>query len=213
MLRKHFANTFISYKGCGTRGLAASGAAAGGRLEVLVEELPLGEAHPPLAGLVLAEGVHGLDETVAGLLPELGQVLTDLVSLGTVGRVGDEASKSEVLVAGNREVLDGEVEEVLLGAALALVHHLVDGLRDVERQVDEDAVSRASVAGSGTLVLGLDGQHAHAAHDAKVGLLVVLRVVGGHYKLAAFRSEMDESIDVLLAPCGAPSLLSPGTPM
>ena len=64
-------------------------------------------------------------------------------SLGTVGRVGDEASKSEVLVAGNREVLDGEVEEVLLGAALALVHHLVDGLRDVERQVDEDAVSRA----------------------------------------------------------------------
>merc|ERR1712070_542220 len=243
MLRKHFANTFISYKGCGTRGLAASGAADDGRLEVLVEELPLGEAHPPLAGLVLAKGVHGLDETVAGLLPELGQVLTDLVSLGTVGRVGDEASKSEVLVAGNREVLDGEVEEVLLGAALALVHHLVDGLRDVERQVDEDAVSRAldlvvpeqhvgleeadrliddvglvsraSVAGSGTLVLGLDGQHAHAAHDAKVGLLVVLRVVGGHYKLAAFRSEMDESIDVLLAPCGAPSLLSPGatTPM
>lgn len=63
-------------------------------------------------------------------------------SLSTVGRVGDEASKSEVLVAGNSEVLDGEVEEVLLGAALALVHHLVDGLRDVERQVDEDAVSR-----------------------------------------------------------------------
>mgnify|MGYP007115603480 CR=1 FL=1 len=58
---------------------AASGAADAGRLEVLVEELPLGEAHPPLAGLVLAKGVHGLDETVAGLLPELGQVLTDLV--------------------------------------------------------------------------------------------------------------------------------------
>lgn len=154
--------------------------------------------------------------------------------LGTVGRVGDEAGEGKVLVAGNGKVLDGEVEHVLLGAPLGLVGHLVEGLRDVESQVDEHAVSRsldfvvpeenvgleetdgliddvglvcawrradagqyevderkrrmdrnpptrtsrAVVAGGGTLVLGLDGEEGHATHDAHVGLLVVLRVVG-----------------------------------
>lgn len=64
--------------------LAQASAKIGRSLEVLVEELPLVEAHPPLGGLVLAVGIHGLNQPVAGLLPELGQVLTDLVCTGGI---------------------------------------------------------------------------------------------------------------------------------
>lgn len=66
-----------------------------------------------------------------------------LTSLSPVLGILDKASESEVPVSGDSEVLDGELEEVLLGLAPAGLADGDQALLDVQSQVDQNSVRSA----------------------------------------------------------------------
>jgi len=114
------------------------------RLEGLVEELPLGEAHPPLVGLSVAMGVDDLQETGVGLLTDLSEVGAQLVLITAVGSLGAETTEGEGAVAGDGEVLDGISVEDLLSLTLRLLGDLHEASVDEEGDVDEQTIRIAA---------------------------------------------------------------------
>jgi len=180
--------------------------ATGSGVEGLVQELSLDPANPPLRGLSRAFVVNSLEESQSELVTELSEVLAAKLRLGSVLRVLDVTTKREVLVAGNGEVLDGELIENLVAFILRLTDKSREGLVSVQSQVDEESVSashglevteehvgsevvqgliddvlrlRVGLGGSRALNLSLDGQNAQAANRASLDV-VVLRTVGRH---------------------------------
>jgi len=114
------------------------------RLEGLVQELPLGEAHPPLVGLSVAVSVEKVEEAHVGLLTDLSEVGAELLLITTVGGLGAETTKSEGAVAGDGKVLDGISIENLLSLTLGLVCALHEASIDVKGDVDEETIGIAT---------------------------------------------------------------------
>jgi len=126
------------------------------RLEALVEELPLGEAHPPLVGLPVAVSVEEVKEAHVGLLTDLLEVGAEGVLITTVGSLGAETTESEGAVAGDGEVLDCIGIENLLGLTLGLVSALHKAGVDVEGDVDEQTICVAAHVESAEHDVGLE---------------------------------------------------------
>jgi len=114
------------------------------RLEALVQELPLGEAHPPLVRLSITMSIEEIEETHVSLLTDLLEVCTEGVLITTVGSLRAETTKGEGAVAGHGKVLDGISIENLLSLTLRLVSALHKAGVDVEGDVDEQTICIAT---------------------------------------------------------------------
>jgi len=113
-------------------------------LEALVEELPLGEAHPPLVGLSVTMGVEDIKETNISLLTDLLEVSAKGVLIAAVSGLGAETTKGKGAVARDSKVLDGVRVEDLVSLTLGLVSALHKASVDVEGDVDEQTIGIAT---------------------------------------------------------------------
>jgi len=113
-------------------------------LDGLVEELPLGEAHPPLVRLLVTMSVEELEETHVSLLTNLSEVGAHLLLITAVGSLGAETTKSESAVAGDSKVLDGIRIEDLLCLTLGLLCALHKASIDEESDVHEQTIGVAT---------------------------------------------------------------------
>jgi len=109
-------------------------------LKALVQELPLGEAHPPLVGLSITMSINDIKETNISLLTDLLEVGADDILITTVGGLGAETTEGEGLVTGDSKVLDGIRVEDLISLTLGFVSDLDEAGIDIEGDVDEQTI-------------------------------------------------------------------------
>lgn len=111
-------------------------------LKFHVGELSLLEAHPPLVGLVGIASINLLEEANADFDAELGQILTDGISLLGGGRLRDVSTEGELGIAGQSEVLlqthSSDESRTLL---LVLLEKLGKARRDVQDTISQETIS------------------------------------------------------------------------
>jgi len=109
-------------------------------LERLVEKLSLGPHRPAFVRILGVVAENLVAQTDTGLVSQLREPLTALIGFATVGWGGNEAAKDEFLVAGHREVLDGQCLEGFQRRILVFVKDTNEALMDIKRQIDEETV-------------------------------------------------------------------------
>jgi len=117
--------------------------AAGRRLQVLVQELSLVEAHPPLVWGILVLCEDSLRQTKTAFLAQLSEVQSHCVCFTSVRGIGHQTTQCKVSVSWEGKIFNCQLVESLFGAAFVLADKLQQGLRDVQRQVDQDAIRGA----------------------------------------------------------------------